>query len=104
MIEGYLRPPCLCEDLHQHVLCAYEALEVAKLLILIVVAASRHFVNIVKDFDADNGIDVEEKDEKRHEAKYDGHYLKYSLEYILQLYVDLKINPLFDQFYSYSPH
>lgn len=83
VIEGYLRPACLCEDLHQDILCAYEALEVAKLLILIIIAASGHVVNVVKDLDANNSVDIEEKDEKWHEAKYDRHDLKYSLENVL---------------------
>ena len=76
--------------MHQDVLCVYKAFKVAELLVLVVAFIPRHAVNVVKDLDADDGIDIEEEDEERHEAEDDRHDLKDSLEDILQLSVHLK--------------
>lgn len=88
----------------QDILCAYEALEVAELLILIVVAASRHTVNIVKDLYPDDGVDIEEKDEKRHEAKNNRHDFQNSFEDILQFSVYLEVYLLRYEFSSDNLH
>lgn len=94
VVEGYLRPSSLSEDLNQYVLSIYEALEVAELLVLIVVYAPRHVVNIVKNLNADDGVNIEEEDEERHESEYNRHDLKYSLEDIRQFRVHLNVHLL----------